>query len=56
MLNGELYRLSLEILLHDFCTFEVFYIVSSKVVSQQLATIVEVIFLKDFESLFLTNN
>ena len=24
--NGELYRVSLEILLHDFCTFGIFYI------------------------------
>ena len=31
ILNGELYRVSLEILLHDFCAFRIFYIVSSLV-------------------------
>ena len=29
-LDGELYRVSLEILLHDFLTFRIFYIASSK--------------------------
>ena len=48
ILNGELYRVSLEILLHDFCSFGIFYTVSSKAMSKQLATIVEVIFLKGF--------
>ena len=28
ILNGELYRVSLEILLHDVCTFGIFFIVS----------------------------
>ena len=44
--------MSLDILLHDFCTFRIFHTVSSKVMSKQLATIVEVMFLRDFESLF----
>ena len=48
ILNGELHRVSLEILLHDFCTFGIFYIFSIKVMSKQLATIVEVIFFKGF--------
>ena len=48
ILNAELHRVSLEILLHDFCTFGIFYIFSIKVMSKQLATIVEVIFFKGF--------
>ena len=46
ILHGELYTVSLEILLPDFCTFGIFYFVSSKVMSKQLAAIVEVIFFK----------
>ena len=46
ILHGELYRVSLEILLHDFCTFGIFYFVSSKVMSKQPAAIVELIFFK----------
>ena len=48
ILNGELYRVSLDILLHDFCTFRIFHTVSSKVMPKQLATIVEVMFFKGF--------
>ena len=48
ILNGKPYRVSLEILLHDFCAFEIFSFVSSKVMSKQLANIVEVTFFKGF--------